>query len=61
MVGIIKSTRSDTVVEHLLKIDRRLRLKVKEITLDTIASMKLIAKRSFPNALQVIDRFMYKN
>lgn len=29
----------------------------KEITLDMAGSMKLIAKRCFPNASQVIDRF----
>ncbi|WP_312301764.1 transposase, partial [Chryseobacterium sp.] len=57
IVAIVKGTRSDRVVEHLLKIDRRLRLKVKEITLDMAGSMKLIAKRCFPDALQVIDRF----
>lgn len=57
LVGIIKETKSDIVIEHLLKIDRNLRLKVKEITLDMAGSMKLIAKRCFPNATQTIDRF----
>lgn len=57
IVAIIKGTRSDTVVEYLLKINRKLRLNVKEITLDMAGSMKLIAKRCFPNATQVIDRF----
>ncbi|MFC3157308.1 transposase [Chryseobacterium arachidis] len=32
-------------------------MKVKEITLDMAGSMKLIAKRCFPYAMQVIDRF----
>lgn len=57
IVAIIKGTRSDTVIEYLLKINRKLRLNVKEITLDMAGSMKLIAKRCFPNATQVIDRF----
>lgn len=57
LVAIIKETQSDTVIEHLLKMDKNLRLKVKEITLDMAGSMKLIAKRCFPNAIQVIDRF----
>lgn len=57
LVGIIKGTQSETVIEHLSKIDRQLRLNVNEITLDMAGSMKLIAKRCFPNAVQVIDRF----
>lgn len=57
IVAIIKGTRSDKVIEYLLKINRKLRLNVKEITLDMAGSMKLIAKRCFPNATQVIDRF----
>jgi transposase len=57
IIAIIKGTKSDIVVEHLLKINRKLRLKVKEITLDMAGSMKLIAKKCFPNATQVVDRF----
>ena len=57
IVAIIKGTKSDTVLEYLLKINRKLRLNVKEITLDMAGSMKLIAKKCFPNAIQVVDRF----
>ena len=57
IVAIIKGTKSDETIDKLLKIDRKLRLKVKEITLDMAGSMKLVAKRCFPNAMQVIDRF----
>lgn len=57
LVAIIRETQSDTVIEHLMKISRKLRLKVKEITLDMAGSMKLIAKICFPKAVQVIDRF----
>ncbi|WP_126653984.1 ISAon1 family transposase [Chryseobacterium aureum] len=57
IVAIVKGTRSEVVIEHLLKIDRRQRMMVKEVTLDMAGSMKLIAKRSFPAASMVIDRF----
>lgn len=57
IVAIIKGTQSDFVITHLLKISRKLRLRVKEITLDMAGSMKRIAKCCFPDAVQVIDRF----
>lgn len=57
IVSIIKGTQSDTVIGHLLKINRKLRDTVKEVTLDMAGSMRLIAKRCFPHASQVIDRF----
>ena len=48
---------SEEEIDKILKINRNLRLKVKEITLDMAGSMKLIAKQCFPNATQVVDRF----
>lgn len=57
IVAVIKGTQSNIVTEYILKVSRRLRMRVKEITLDMAGSMKLIAKRCFPNATQVIDRF----
>ncbi|MFY1047440.1 ISAon1 family transposase [Chryseobacterium sp. GP-SGM7] len=57
IVAVIKGTRSEDVIDKLLKISRKLRQKVKEVTLDMAGSMKLIAKRCFPNAVQVVDRF----
>ncbi|WP_367269774.1 transposase [uncultured Chryseobacterium sp.] len=57
IVAIIKGTQSDFVITHLLKIKRKLRMSVKEITLDMAGSMKRIARRCFPVAVQVIDRF----
>lgn len=57
IVAIIKGTQSNLIIEHLLKIDRKLRIRVKEISLDMAGSMKLIAKRCFPAASMVIDRF----
>lgn len=59
IVAIIKGTKSETVIENLLKMNRKLRLNVKEILLDMAGSMKIIAKRCFPNTVQVIDRFTH--
>lgn len=57
LVAIIRETQSGTVIRHLMKISRKLRLKVREITLDMAGLMKLIATACFPKAAQVIDRF----
>lgn len=57
IVAIIKGTQSEVVIGHLSKLNRKLRLKVQEVTLDMAGSMKLIAKRCFPGARQVVDRF----
>ena len=57
IVGIIKGTKSEIVIENLFKISRKRRIKVREITLNMAGPMKLIAKRCFPNAIQKIDRF----
>lgn len=57
IVAVIKGTQSNIVAEYILKVSRRSRMRVKEITIDMAGSMKLIAKRCFPNATQVIDRF----
>ncbi|REC39923.1 transposase, partial [Candidatus Chryseobacterium massiliense] len=57
LVAMIKGTKSEEVTDRLLKISRKIRQKVKEITLDMEGSMKFIAKQCFPNAMQVVDRF----
>ena len=57
IVAIIAGTKAEQVIEHLLKIPSNKRNKVKEITLDMANSMKLIAKKCFPKATQVTDRF----
>jgi transposase len=57
LIAIIAGTKTEVVIEHLSKINYNKRLLVKEITLDMANSMKLIAKRSFPKAVQVTDRF----
>jgi transposase len=44
-------------MEALQKLPLRLRNKVEEITLDMAGSMNIIAKRCFPHAVLVTDRF----
>ncbi|WP_310588069.1 transposase [Emticicia sp. BO119] len=57
IVAIIAGTKAETVIDVLQKIPINLRKKVREITLDMAANMELIAKRTFPNATRVTDRF----
>jgi transposase len=57
LIAMIKGTKAEVVIKILQKIPLKSRKKVKEITLDMAGNMGLIAKKSFPNASQVIDRF----
>jgi transposase len=57
LVAMVKGTKADAVIEILHKIPLEQRNKVKEITLDMAGNMGLIVKKSFPNAVLVIDRF----
>jgi transposase len=57
LVAMIKGTKSEDVIYYLDHLPRAKRLKVKEITIDLSPSMRLIAKRAFPNATIVSDRF----
>lgn len=57
IVAIIKGTSAETVIEHLSKINRTKRKKVKEITLDMAPNMEQIARNCFPKAVLVTDRF----
>lgn len=57
IVAILAGTKVEPIIEQLLKIPKSKRDKVKEITLDMANSMKLIAKKCFPKAIQVTDRF----
>lgn len=57
LVAMIKGTQADTVIEILRKIPKRLRDKVREVTLDMAANMNMIVKRCFVKAALVIDRF----
>lgn len=57
LVAMGKGTKSEDVLEVLYKISSESRASVKEITLDLAGSMNLIAKKAFPYASRVIDRF----
>ncbi|SDF71241.1 Transposase, partial [Dyadobacter soli] len=57
IVAIVAGTKAETVIEVLRKIPESLRKKVAEITLDMAGSMTMIAKRCFPRAVRVTDRF----
>lgn len=57
LVAIIEGTRSEDIIKKIRSISQRKRNHVAEITLDLAGSMALIAKKCFPNAVQVIDRF----
>lgn len=57
IVAIVKGTSAETVIEYLQKISLSKRNKVEEITLDMASNMELIAKRCFPKASLVTDRF----
>ena len=57
LVAIIKGTKSDQVIPMIRSMSKRKRNKVEEITLDLAGNMGLIAKKCFPNAVQVVDRF----
>lgn len=57
LVAMVKGTQASSVIEVLRKIPKRIRGKVREVTLDMAASMGLIVSRCFPKASKVIDRF----
>lgn len=57
LVAMIKGTVSRNVIDVLARLPEEVRGKVEEITIDLAPTMKLIAKRSFPNAVIVSDRF----
>ncbi len=57
IIAIIKGTDAKTVCDVLLKLSRRRRFQVREITMDMAPNMELIAKTCFPAAKRVIDRF----
>lgn len=57
IVAIVAGTKSEDVIRVIEKINLSKRNKVKEITLDMAGSMNLIAKKCFPKATLVTDRF----
>ncbi|QMU66265.1 MAG: hypothetical protein GKR88_19575 [Flavobacteriaceae bacterium] len=57
LVAIVATTQSERVIEVLRKIPSKDRYLVEEITLDMAPTMEKIAKKAFPKATQVTDRF----
>ena len=57
IVAILKGTHSESIIPMLMQLPVKARNKVKEITLDLAGNMGLIARKCFPNAMRVIDRF----
>ena len=57
LVAMVKGTVSSTVISVLEGITHAVRSQVEEITIDLAPTMELIAKRSFPSATIVSDRF----
>ena len=57
IIAIFSGTKVESIVKKLRTIPTNLRNNVKEITLDIASSMKKIVSNSFPNAVQVTDRF----
>lgn len=57
LVAMVKGTVSKEVIAVLHRLSEDLRNQVKEITIDLAPTMELIAKRSFPKAIIVSDRF----
>lgn len=54
---MVAGTKADTVIAIIEKIPLKQRNQVTEITLDMAGNMGLIAKKCFPNATKVTDRF----
>ena len=57
LAAIVLGTKSEDVIAALKNIDKSIRETVTEITLDLSSSMRKIAHRAFPKAVQVTDRF----
>ena len=55
IIAMVKGTSSEKVSQVLLKLSRRRRFQVREITLDMAPNMAQIARVCFPAAKQVID------
>lgn len=57
IVAMVAGTKADAVIAIIEKIPLKQRNQVMEITLDMAGNMELIAKKCFPNATRVTDRF----
>lgn len=59
IVAMVAGTKAETVIAIIEKIPLKQRNLVAEITLDMAGNMGLIAKKCFPNATRVTDRFTH--
>ena len=57
IVAMVDGTTAESIISVIQRIPEKERAKVSEITLDMAGSMNLVARKCFPNAEQVIDRF----
>ena len=57
LVAVVKSTRSNDIIDVVCRIPLDIRKKVKTITCDMANNMQLAAKMCFPEANLITDRF----
>lgn len=57
LVAMVKGTVSNAVIAVLQRVSENIRNQVEEITIDLAPTMERIARRSFPKAVIVSDRF----
>lgn len=57
LIAMVRGTKAEDVCRRLLRLPEGKRKRVRTVTLDMAGSMYRIARRCFPNAQQVVDRF----
>lgn len=57
IIAIVRGVAADAVTQALMRIEEEKRMTIREITMDMSNSMRLIARRCFPNAIRTTDRF----
>lgn len=57
IVAMIRGTKSEDIIETLMRIPEEDRLKVKEVTMDLSETMRLSIETVFPNAMITLDCF----
>ena len=61
IVAMVARTKAENVIAVIQRIPLKQRNLVKEITLDIAGSMGLIARKCFPNATLITDRYHVQN
>ncbi|MBB3188390.1 ISAon1 family transposase [Microbacter margulisiae] len=57
IVAMVRGTKAEDIVAVLNKLPKRVRWKVREVTMDMAANMEYVIKICFPQASRVTDRF----